>query len=166
MAQYPAQLDGVFVALADQTRRAVIRRLGRGPASVGSLASEFPMALPSFMKHVRMLEGSGLIRTVKSGRVRTCTLNHERLALVDGWLAEQRGIWQERTDRLDQFVTGTTEGSAVNHDLDLALDRVIRRPARASGARGPTRPDSSSGGSRRRRCPASTGWMSAPAAGS
>jgi DNA-binding transcriptional ArsR family regulator len=105
MAHYSAQLDEVFVALADQTRRAVIRRLGRGPASVGDLAREFPMALPSFMKHVRTLEGSGLIRTAKSGRVRTCTLNRERLALLDDWLAEQRGIWQERTDRLEQFVT-------------------------------------------------------------
>ena len=87
----------------------MIRRLGRGPASVGDLASEFPMALPSFLKHVRMLEGNGLIRTVKSGRVRTCTLNHSRLALVDDWLAEQRRIWHERTDRLDRFVTNATE---------------------------------------------------------
>ncbi|WP_426512494.1 ArsR/SmtB family transcription factor [Dactylosporangium sp. McL0621] len=109
MAQYSAQLDGVFVALGDQTRRAVIRRLGLGPASVGELAREFPMALPSFMKHVRMLEGTGLIRTVKEGRVRTCTLNRERLALVDDWLAEQRGIWLGRTDRLEQFVTETLE---------------------------------------------------------
>ncbi|MEV4515723.1 metalloregulator ArsR/SmtB family transcription factor [Dactylosporangium sp. NPDC049525] len=109
MAQYLAQLDRVFVALTDQTRRAVIRRLGRGPASVGDLASEFPMALPSFMKHVRTLEESGLIRTAKSGRVRTCTLNRERLALVDDWLAEQRRIWQERTDRLEQFVTETAK---------------------------------------------------------
>lgn len=105
MAQYSAQLDGVFVALADRTRRAVIRRLGHGPASVGDLAREFPMALPSFMKHVRVLEGNDLIRTVKSGRVRTCTLNRERLALVDDWLAEQRRIWDARTDRLEQFVT-------------------------------------------------------------
>ncbi|WP_433062068.1 ArsR/SmtB family transcription factor [Dactylosporangium sp. CS-033363] len=105
MAQYSAQLDGVFVALADPTRRAVIRRLGGGPASVGDLAGEFPMALPSFMKHVRMLEGAGLIRTAKAGRVRTCTLNPERLALVDDWLAEQRRIWLGRTDRLEQFVT-------------------------------------------------------------
>ncbi|GAA3211845.1 ArsR/SmtB family transcription factor [Dactylosporangium siamense] len=109
MAQYSAQLDEVFIALADQTRRSVIRRLGRGPASVGDLAREFPMALPSFMKHVRTLEGSGLIHTAKSGRVRTCTLNRERLALLDDWLAEQRGIWQERTDRLERFVTDTTE---------------------------------------------------------
>jgi DNA-binding transcriptional ArsR family regulator len=109
MAQYSAHLDGVFVALADQTRRAVIRRLGRGDASVGVLAREFPMTLPSFLKHVRMLEGTGLIRTVKSGRVRTCVLNRERLALVDDWLAEQRRIWEDRTDRLEQFVTDPPE---------------------------------------------------------
>jgi DNA-binding transcriptional ArsR family regulator len=101
----PAELDGVFVALADPTRRGVIRRLGRGPTSVGDLAREFPMTLPSFMKHVRTLETNGLIRTVKSGRVRTCVLNRERLALLDDWLAEQRRVWDERTDRLERFVT-------------------------------------------------------------
>ncbi|GIE97578.1 ArsR/SmtB family transcription factor [Paractinoplanes rishiriensis] len=105
MAQYSAQLDDVFVALADPTRRGVIRRLGQGPTSVGELAREFPMTLPSFMKHVRTLEASGLIRTAKSGRVRTCVLNRERLALVDDWLAEQRQVWTGRTDRLESFVT-------------------------------------------------------------
>lgn len=86
-----------------------MRRLGRGPASVGDLAREFPMTLPSFMKHVRTLESNGLIRTVKSGRVRTCVLNRERLGLVEDWLAEQRRIWEERTDRLEQFVTAPEE---------------------------------------------------------
>jgi DNA-binding transcriptional ArsR family regulator len=105
VAQYSAHLDGVFVALADPTRRGVIRRLGRGPTSVGDLAREFPMTLPSFMKHVRTLESNGLIHTVKSGRVRTCALNRERLALVEEWLAEQRRIWEERTDRLERLVT-------------------------------------------------------------
>ncbi|GAA3633340.1 hypothetical protein GCM10023079_24950 [Streptomyces chitinivorans] len=109
MAKYSAELDGVFVALADPTRRAVVRRLGHGPRSVGDLAREFPMTLPSFMKHVRTLESSGLIRTVKSGRVRSCVLNRERLALVDDWLAQQRRIWEERTDRLEQFVTDPEE---------------------------------------------------------
>lgn len=65
------------------------------------------MTLPSFMKHIRQLEAVGLIRTRKVGRVRRCTLNRERLALVDGWLAEQRGIWEARTDRLEQFVIST-----------------------------------------------------------
>ncbi len=109
MAQYSAQLDGVFVALADPTRRGVVRRLGHGPMSVGDLAREFPMTLPSFMKHVRTLEFHGLIRTAKSGRVRTCVLNRERLDVVDDWLAEQRRIWEERTDRLERLVTDTVE---------------------------------------------------------
>jgi DNA-binding transcriptional ArsR family regulator len=105
MAQYLSRLDAVFGALSDPTRRCVLHDLGRGPASVGDLARSSPMTLPSFMKHIRMLESSGLIRTAKAGRVRTCTLNRERLAVVDGWLAEQRAIWEDRTDRLEQFVT-------------------------------------------------------------
>lgn len=109
MAQYSAQLDGVFVALADPTRRGVIRRLGHGPVSVGDLAREFPMTLPSFMKHVRTLESTGLIRTAKSGRVRTCVLNRESLALVDDWLAQERRVWAERTDRLENLVTDPKE---------------------------------------------------------
>lgn len=111
MAKYSAQLDSVFDALADPTRRAVVRRLGHGPSSVGDLARDFPMTMPSFLKHVRALEGSGLIRTAKSGRVRTCTLNRERLLLVDDWLAEQRRLWEARTDRLEQLVTRPKEGA-------------------------------------------------------
>ncbi|MBB5867804.1 DNA-binding transcriptional ArsR family regulator [Allocatelliglobosispora scoriae] len=109
MAQYSAQLDDVFVALADPTRRGVIRLLGRGPTSVGDLAREFPMTLPSFMKHLRTLESSGLIHTAKSGRVRTCVLDRERLAVVDGWLAEQRRIWEARTDRLEHLLADPKE---------------------------------------------------------
>jgi len=109
MAQYLSQLDDVFAALADPTRRAVVGVLGRGPASVGVLAQSASMTLPSFMKHVHTLERCGLIRTSKSGRVRTCTLERERLAVVDGWLAEQREVWEGRTDRLEQFVTDHEE---------------------------------------------------------
>lgn len=105
MAHFLAELDDVFVALADPTRRAVVRRLGDGPTSVGELASAFTMTLPSFLKHVRTLESSGLIRTVKEGRVRTCVLDHDRLALVGDWLAEQRRVWEARTDRLERLVT-------------------------------------------------------------
>jgi DNA-binding transcriptional ArsR family regulator len=109
MDKYSHELDGVFVALADPTRRAVIRQLGGGPASVGELARAFPIALPSFLKHVRTLEANGLIHTSKSGRVRTCTLDRERLALVDDWLAEERRLWEGRTDRLEQLVTNSKE---------------------------------------------------------
>ena len=105
MDQYRGQLDGIFLALADPTRRAVLSRLGSGPASISELAKPFDMALPSFMKHIRFLEESGLIVTRKEGRVRSCALENKRFAVVDGWLAEQRAIWEGRTDRLALFVT-------------------------------------------------------------
>ncbi|MCA9850573.1 MAG: helix-turn-helix transcriptional regulator [Actinobacteria bacterium] len=109
MAQYADQLDAVFAALSDPTRRSVITHLADGPASVGDLARTSTMTLPSFMKHVRALEASGLIRTSKAGRVRTCTLQPEGMAVVDGWLAEQRAIWERRTDRLERFATTREE---------------------------------------------------------
>ena len=111
MAKYSTTLDEVFAALADPTRRGVVGELGRGPSSVGELARTASMTLPSFMKHVDKLERCGLIRTAKSGRVRTCTLDRRRLAVVDGWLAEQRAVWEGRTDRLEQFVTNPQEPS-------------------------------------------------------
>ncbi|WP_341957404.1 metalloregulator ArsR/SmtB family transcription factor [Microbacterium sp. LWH13-1.2] len=102
-------VNEVFLALADPTRREVIRSLGRGPASVGELAQPFAITLPSFLKHIRALEESGLIRTSKSGRVRTCTLDPERLAVIGDWLDEQRRLWHERTDRLESLVTDLEE---------------------------------------------------------
>jgi DNA-binding transcriptional ArsR family regulator len=98
-------LDGVFQALSDPTRRAVLGRLATGPASIGELAAPFDMALPSFMKHIGFLEKRGLIRTRKTGRVRVCTLERGSLDLIDSWLSEQRRIWADRSDRLDHFVT-------------------------------------------------------------
>jgi DNA-binding transcriptional ArsR family regulator len=109
MAQYSSQLDDVFQALADPTRRAVLGRLGTGPASVGELAAPFSMALPSFMKHIRYLENTGWIRTRKTGRVRTCTLERESFDVIETWLSEQRSIWEGRTDRLERFVTTTND---------------------------------------------------------
>jgi len=108
MAKYP-QLNGVFQALADPTRRAVLGRLGQGPASISELAKPFDMALPSFMKHIHFLEESGWIQTRKEGRVRTCVIEKKSFAVVDAWLSEQRDIWESRTDRLEHFVTTTHE---------------------------------------------------------
>ena len=104
MEQYPGQLDGIFHALADPTRRAVLGRLGIGPATVGELAKPFDMALPSFMKHVRLLEETGLIRTRKDGRVRTCFIEPKTFAAIESWLSAQRAVWEARADRLEQFV--------------------------------------------------------------
>ncbi|KKB86585.1 ArsR family transcriptional regulator [Devosia limi DSM 17137] len=104
MEQYPDPLNGIFLALADPTRRAVLGRLGRGPASVGELAAPFDMALPSFMKHIHFLEGNGLIQTRKQGRVRICAIETQQVLAVQAWLSDQRAIWEGRTDRLEQFV--------------------------------------------------------------
>ncbi|WP_309646423.1 metalloregulator ArsR/SmtB family transcription factor [Phenylobacterium sp.] len=105
MEHYQEPLDGIFHALAHPARRAVLGRLGRGPVSISALAAPFDMALPSFMKHIRLLEESGLISTRKAGRVRTAALEPARFAAVEGWLETQRAIWTGRTDRLEAFVT-------------------------------------------------------------
>lgn len=105
MDHYSRPLNGIFQALADPTRRAVLGRLARGPTSISDLARPFDMALPSFMKHIHVLEKCGLIRTRKEGRVRTCAIEQEAFAAVEDWLAAQRAIWEARTDRLEQFVT-------------------------------------------------------------
>jgi DNA-binding transcriptional ArsR family regulator len=104
MDQYTQPLDGIFLALADPTRRAVLGRLGEGPASVTDLARPFDMALPSFMKHIRLLERAGLVRTKKQGRVRRCALAPDTFAVAEGWLAAQRRLWEARADRLESFV--------------------------------------------------------------
>jgi DNA-binding transcriptional ArsR family regulator len=112
MAQYSVQLDGVFQALADPTRRAVLGRLGAGSASIGELAAPFDMALPSFMKHIRYLQNTGWITTHKTGRVRICTLVPTAFDDIEAWLSEQRSIWEARTDRLQHFVTSTQDKEA------------------------------------------------------
>lgn len=109
MGYQSEQLTGIFQALADPTRRAVLGRLGQGPASISDLAKPFDMALPSFMKHIRLLEESGLINTRKEGRVRTCTIARESFAMIEDWISAQRAAWEGRTDRLEQFVLAAHE---------------------------------------------------------
>jgi len=109
MAEYSQNLNALFQALGDPTRRGVIARLSRGPASVSDLAAPFEMALPSFMKHIRQLEQSGWISTRKTGRVRTCAIDADRFAEAQGWLESQRLVWEQRTDRLERFVTENKE---------------------------------------------------------
>ena len=104
MANHSASLDTAFHALADPTRRAVLARLVIGPASVKELAEPFPIGLPAFLKHLRVLEDSGLIRSEKAGRVRTCHVRPRQLAAAESWLAEQRALWEARTERLAAYV--------------------------------------------------------------
>jgi DNA-binding transcriptional ArsR family regulator len=99
-----ANLDHVFQSLSDGTRRAVIVRLVKGPASIGDLAKPHSMALPSFMKHIRVLEESGIVFSRKTGRVRICELRPETLALAQDWLEKERRVWEARLNQLDEFV--------------------------------------------------------------
>ena len=102
-------IDSVFRALSDPTRRQVLERLGRSPASVSELAAPFKMALPSFVEHMRVLEGSGLVRSRKVGRVRTYQLAPKRLRLAEDWLAKQRSLWERRLDQFDEYVLSLKE---------------------------------------------------------
>ena len=104
MANLSSRLDDVFGALAHPTRRAILARLGEGEASVGELARPFAMALPSLMKHLRVLEDGGLVESRKSGRVRTCRLKPAAMSQAEHWLAEQRAVWDARLDRLEAYV--------------------------------------------------------------
>ena len=98
-----ATVDGIFRALSDPTRRDVIARLTRSPASVSELAEPFDMALPSFVQHLRVLESSGVVRSTKKGRVRTYELLPKRLLVAEHWLAAQRDIWERRMDRFERY---------------------------------------------------------------
>jgi DNA-binding transcriptional ArsR family regulator len=103
------ELDQVFQALADPTRRTVVERLVTGPASTSELARPFAMALPSFTQHLKVLERAGLVTSNKQGRVRTYQLAPAALALADGWLARQRSLWEQRLDQLDTFLVTLKE---------------------------------------------------------
>ncbi|MBS7700420.1 MAG: helix-turn-helix transcriptional regulator [Chelatococcus sp.] len=107
-----ANLDSIFHGLADSTRRAVIARLALGPAPVSELAAPHAMALPSFLKHLKVLEAGGWIESDKAGRIRTCRLKAETAKVAEGWLGQQRSVWEARLDRLDAFLaTMNREGT-------------------------------------------------------
>ena len=97
-------LSRVFHALADPTRRAVVNRLARGPASVSDLAEPFDMKLPTVMKHLRVLESGGLVRSKKHGRVRTCELQPRQLGQAQAWIEKNRALWARRLDRFEAFL--------------------------------------------------------------
>lgn len=99
-----AQLDSVFRALADPTRRAVLERLSRGPVAVSDLAQAYDMALPSFLQHLQVLEDCGLVRSRKAGRVRTCRLVARPLRKAESWIAGRRAVWERRLDQFDDYV--------------------------------------------------------------
>lgn len=109
MPKQQVEVDEVFKALSDPTRRQVIERLVSGPATTSELAAMFTMALPSFTQHLGVLERAGLVTSEKQGRVRTYRLATAGLDSAQGWLADQRRVWERRLDQLDAFLINHQE---------------------------------------------------------
>jgi DNA-binding transcriptional ArsR family regulator len=114
MLNQPIDLNRVFQALADPTRRAMIERLGRAPATVSGLAVPIAISLAAVVQHVQILEASGLVRTEKIGRTRTCRIDTNTVAAAERWLESRRSEWHTRLDRLGEY-------------LDQAADRPTRK---------------------------------------
>ncbi|OGH00543.1 MAG: transcriptional regulator [Candidatus Lambdaproteobacteria bacterium RIFOXYD1_FULL_56_27] len=104
MDDYSENLDLLFGALSDPTRRGILSRLCQGPASVGELKEPFLMALPNLLKHIRLLENSGLIETQKYGRMRICSLKPDALIPTEKWLEEQHRLMEGRLDRMEAYI--------------------------------------------------------------
>jgi DNA-binding transcriptional ArsR family regulator len=105
MPNHDGSLDRVFQALADGTRRGMVERLVRGPATVGELAGPLEMSLPAVMQHIRVLEECGLVASEKVGRVRTCRIEPDVLRTAENWIVGQRTSWERRLDRLGEHLT-------------------------------------------------------------
>ncbi len=104
MLNQSRSLDLAFQALADPTRRAILARLSRAPTSVGDLARPLAMSLPAVMQHLAVLEGSGLVRSEKAGRVRTCRIEPKTLTLAEHWISQRRAEWESNFDRLGEYL--------------------------------------------------------------
>jgi DNA-binding transcriptional ArsR family regulator len=107
MLDQAADLDRVFHALADPGRRVMVERLSAGPASVSELSRPLAMSLAAVVQHVQVLEASGLVRSHKSGRTRTCSIELAALRSAESWIAERRTLWERRLDRLGDYLGGT-----------------------------------------------------------
>jgi DNA-binding transcriptional ArsR family regulator len=105
-------LDTALAALSDPTRRAVVERLARGSATVTALAAPHDIALPTFMRHLKVLESAGLVRSAKKGRVRTCHIEPAPLMEIQGWLEWQRRVWDNRLDKLAALAEGINRSTS------------------------------------------------------
>lgn len=107
MVNSAGNLDAVFAALGDPTRRQIVERLARGPLSVGEIASGFSISQPAISRHVRVLEESGLLERQVVGRVHRCTLSPTIMQAASGWIDKQRSFWNAALDRLDDLLAET-----------------------------------------------------------
>jgi DNA-binding transcriptional ArsR family regulator len=104
MLHQSAELDLMFQALADPTRRVMLERLSRGPTSVSELARPLAMSLSAVVQHLQVLEASGLVRSEKVGRVRTCRIDSAALRTAEEWIVRRRATWARRLDRLGAYL--------------------------------------------------------------
>jgi DNA-binding transcriptional ArsR family regulator len=104
MLNQSVPLDRMFHALADPARRGMVERLSRGPASVSELARPLGMSLPAVVQHLHVLQASGLVRSEKIGRVRTCRLEPKALRTAESWISARRSQWERRLDRLGEYL--------------------------------------------------------------
>ena len=105
MSKRKMNVDQVFYALGDPTRRALVERLSAGPVSVSSMATPLKITVTAVMQHLNVLEQGGLVSTEKIGRVRTCRLETTGLTLVEKWISNQRSTWEKRLDRLGELLS-------------------------------------------------------------
>jgi len=118
-------IDLLFQALADPSRRAMVDRLTRGPASVSELARPLEMSLPAVVQHLHVLETSGLVHSQKLGRVRTCTVEPVALRAAERWLADRRAFWEESLDRLGDYLAedeSKAQQANTNHSKGASSD--------------------------------------------
>jgi len=104
MLKQRPELDVVFHALADPSRRSIVERLSVGSATVTDLAEPLPMSMPAVLQHLQVLQDSGLVRSRKVGRVRTCSIEVQALQPVERWIAERQSSWEQRLDRLGAYL--------------------------------------------------------------
>jgi len=109
MLQHHGSLDLAFQALSDPTRRAMVERLSRGPASVSELAAPFPMSMSAVAQHLKILEASGLVASEKTGRVRTCRVDPRALSAAERWINDRRLSVERSLDRLGAFLDETRD---------------------------------------------------------
>jgi DNA-binding transcriptional ArsR family regulator len=122
-----AHLDDLFQALADPTRRVMVQRLSRGPASVSELAEPLEMSLPAVIQHLQILEASGLVSSAKEGRVRTCRIQPKALQTAEKWIASQRETWERRLDRLEDFLAEQDQQAKKHSDSRHSKPSQARR---------------------------------------
>ena len=138
------ELSNTFAALADPTRREVVKRLADGSRAVTELSQPFPMSLPGFMKHLSILEDAGLIRREKQGRVVSCTLSAEPMKEASEWLTRYREFWEKRLDALARFLyhqeeTQSWQAPRPRSDRRSRSSASSTQRRRKSGARSPSR---------------------------